>query len=154
MRVLATFGDYRVCKARLFDSYQIHQLEKEIFPHDAYSVTEIVLLLIFPRTRNYKLIDSDGNIAGFLSGSLGLFGRPAWIITLGIGLAHQRRGLGRFLLEWGETKLNAKQVRLTVRAGNNPAIKLYEQTGYIVVERRRRYYLDGEDGLEMEKCLT
>jgi ribosomal-protein-alanine N-acetyltransferase len=61
--------------------------------------------------------------------------------------------MGRFLLEWGETKLNAKQVRLTVRAGNDPAIKLYEQTGYIVVERRRRYYLDGEDGLEMEKCL-
>ena len=154
MKALATFGNYRVYKARLFDASKIHRLEKEIFPQDVYSVIEIVLLLIFPRTRNYKLIDSDGNVAGFFSGSLGIFGRPAWIITLGIGLAHQRRGLGRSLLEWGETKLNAKRVRLTVRGGNGTAIKLYEQTGYIVVERRRRYYLDGEDGLEMEKCLT
>lgn len=154
MKALVSFGDYRVYKARLFDSRKIHRLETEIFPKDAYSVLEIVLLMLFPQTRNYVLLDADGEIAGFLSVSVGWFGQPAWIITLGIGLAHQRRGLGRFLLEWGETKLNAKRVRLTVRVRNEPAIKLYEQTGYIVVERRHRYYFDGEDGLEMEKCPT
>jgi ribosomal-protein-alanine N-acetyltransferase len=154
MKALATFGDYRVYNARLFDSYKLHQLEKEIFPHDAYSVVEILMLIIFPHVRNYKIVGPDGKIVGFLSGSRGVFDRPAWIITLGISLAHQRRGLGRFLLDWGETKLNAKCVRLTVRVGNTPAIKLYEQTGYIVVERHHRYYHDGEEGLEMEKCFT
>lgn len=155
MTAIATFENYRVYKARLFDSYQIYRLEKEIFPKDAYSLLEILLLMIFPRTRNYKLSAPDGSMAGFLSMTLPLWDdRPAWIVTLGIGLKHQHRGLGRFLLGWGETKLNAKRVRLTVRVNNVPAIKLYEQAGYIVVERRRRYYHDGEDGLEMEKSLA
>lgn len=43
----------------------------------------------------------------------------------------------------------ARSSTLEVRAGNLPAIRLYEKLGYRIAGRRRRYYRDGEDGLIM-----
>ncbi len=42
---------------------------------------------------------------------------------------------------------------LEVRAGNVPAIGLYEQFGFIVNGQRKRYYKDGEDALLMMRTF-
>jgi ribosomal protein S18 acetylase RimI-like enzyme len=151
--MIASFGDYRAVRAHLLDVRRIHRLEKAIFPQDAYPLFEIVLLLVFPRLCNYKLLAADGTVVGFVSASKPWLNEPAWIITLGIAHDHQRQGLGRFLLAWCEAKLKANRVRLTVRASNAPAIALYENTGYVHIGRHHGYYNDGEDGLVMEKLI-
>ena len=46
------------------------------------------------------------------------------------------------------------KVKLTVRRGNLPAIKLYEKMGYSQVDIWSRYYRNGEDGLVFEKSIT
>ncbi len=146
--------NYRVVGAHLFDTRPIHHLEKEIFPQDAFPSIEIAILMLFPRIVNLKVLAPNGSIAGFASGSKSFYpGQPGWIITIGIATAHQRQGLGRLLLHLCEQRLHTRTVRLTVRAGNEPAIALYETSGYAHLKKIKTYYPDGEDGLIMEKNL-
>jgi ribosomal-protein-alanine N-acetyltransferase len=151
---LASYKNYTLWRASFADIGALRRLEREIFPGDAYTSIELALQMILPKTGNYKLVDSTNQVVGFVSTMDSLWGNhPAWIMTLGVSRAYQRQGLGRFLLDWGERRLQAKRVRLTVRAGNLPAITLYESTGYVHVRRVYRYYSGGEDGLIMEKRL-
>lgn len=154
MNSLATYRDYQLQRTTLWDVWKIRQLEKLVFPQDAYPLLEIMMLILAPISRNYKMIAPNGDMAGFISGTVGTMGRPGWIITLGVNPKYQRKGLGRFLLQWCERELQAECIRLTVRAGNKAAHTLYADTGYTDVRRRRNYYRDGEDGIEMEKCLN
>ncbi|MBI5928145.1 MAG: GNAT family N-acetyltransferase [Chloroflexi bacterium] len=151
---MATHRGYTLQRATLRDVWKIRQLEKIVFPKDAYPVLEIIMLILAPISRNYKMVAPNGDMAGFISGTVGTAGRPGWIITLGVNPQHQRQGLGRFLLDWCERELQAEHIRLTVRAGNMAAYTLYAETGYTDVRRRRSYYRDGEDGIEMEKALN
>jgi len=50
-----------------------------------------------------------------------------------------------------EIALGTETVRLSVRASNHTAIRLYENTGYQVIDRWERYYTGGEDALVLEK---
>lgn len=153
-KVYAHLEDYTLLGANLLDINGVHRLEREIFPRDAYSRLELALQFLIPWSRNYKIVDAADQIVGFCSTLSNLIpGKPAWIMTLGIARAHQRKGLGGWLLAFAESQLRAGRVRLTVRAGNTPAITLYRNADYIHMRRIQRYYSGGEDGLVMEKRL-
>jgi ribosomal-protein-alanine N-acetyltransferase len=63
---------------------------------------------------------------------------------------HQRRGVGKALLEEARKRLlgaGSKRVFLEVRASNNPALGLYYSVGFALCLLRRNYYRDPpEDG--------
>ncbi|USZ69556.1 ribosomal protein S18-alanine N-acetyltransferase [Halorussus salilacus] len=62
------------------------------------------------------------------------------------------RGVGRTLLDSALTALEgrgARSVKLEVRAGNDPALALYEEFGFEHLRTVPRYYDDGEDALIM-----
>ncbi len=144
-------NDFQIVNATLRDVWAVRRLEKAIFPKDAFPLIEIAALFLLPRIKTLKMIDAEGNLAAFLAVSQAFGGYPAWIITIGVAGRYQRQGVGRQLLKWIEDVLNPPRIRLTVRASNTPAITLYEQMEYKHIERRRRYYNDGEDGFVMEK---
>lgn len=150
---MTTCGDYRIQRATILDLWKIYRLEREIFPKDAYPLIEILLLLVVPGVRNHKVLAPDGGFAGFVSASWGTHHIAAEIITLGIATAHQHQGLGRCLLAYAESKIKGGRVQLSVRVSNHGAIALYQNTGYVTIRRRQRYYRDGEDGYIMEKLL-
>lgn len=151
---LAHYRDYNLARATIFDVRGLHHFEKEIFPTDAYHPIEIALHMLLPRSKNYKMVTATGQIVAFGATLDNMFvGRPAWIVTLGTSIAYQRQGIARFLLNYCEERLTAETVRLTVRAGNMPAIQLYREMGYRYIRRFYRYYRDGEDGLIFEKNL-
>jgi [ribosomal protein S18]-alanine N-acetyltransferase len=78
------------------------------------------------------------------------------ITTIGVAPEYRRRGLARLMLHEIERSFLARgvtTVRLEVRVGNSPAQKLYEQLGYVVVQRMSRYYSNGDDGYLMVKSL-
>jgi ribosomal-protein-alanine N-acetyltransferase len=135
----------------LLDLRALHRLERVIFPLDAYPYTDLLLLFLWPTIVNLKVTAPDGSLAGIVSGIRALAPDRAWIITIGTAPAHQRRGLGAFMLHTMEQRIGRRHMRLTVRASNDPAIQLYERTGYEMLRRKRGYYRDGEDGLVMEK---
>jgi ribosomal protein S18 acetylase RimI-like enzyme len=54
----------------------------------------------------------------------------------------------RSFVAWG-----IPSVRLEVRVNNQTAQQLYEQIGYVVVQRMNKYYSNGDDGYMMIKVL-
>ena len=77
--------------------------------------------------------------------------------NIAVDPAHQRRGLGRALLEEAKRRLLAegvKQIYLEVRASNHPALNLYLSLGFGALTRRRHYYQNPDEdalvlGLEL-----
>jgi ribosomal protein S18 acetylase RimI-like enzyme len=145
---------YTIRRARLTDVNALRRLELEIFPKDAYPKIELILQLLLPRGRNYVVLSPEKEVIAFgATLDAWLPDHPAWIVTLGVAIAYQRQGIGADLLDYCEKRLKSKTVRLTVRASNTSAIRLYEKVGYSFVRQMVRYYNDGEDGLIMEKTL-
>ena len=142
---------YALRRMTIGDIGALHALERVIFPLDAYGYLDLAILFLWPTIVNLKIVAPDDKLAGIISGIRALDAQRAWIITVGTAPAHQRRGLGAFMLHTMEQRLKRPHMRLTVRSGNTPAINLYEQTGYSTIARKIRYYRDGEDGLVMEK---
>ncbi len=68
----------------------------------------------------------------------------------------RRRGVARALLRHALERARQLQTRLVlleVRASNRPAIALYSSHGFQPTSRRRGYYANGEDALEMMLTL-
>lgn len=150
----ALAAGYHLHRATLLDLRPVHTLEQVIFPRDAYPYMDLALLFVWPGIINLKIAAPDGSLAGFISATRGLSPERAWIITVGVAPKHQRRGLGAHLMIMAERRLRRPYVRLTVREGNFPAIRLYEQLGYHTIDRKPGYYRDGETGLIMQKHVS
>lgn len=78
------------------------------------------------------------------------------LLNVAVAIPARRRGIGRALVE--EVIAYARQhdvvrILLEARAGNIPAIALYEQLGFTRFAVRERYYADGEDAVEMSLSL-
>jgi ribosomal protein S18 acetylase RimI-like enzyme len=70
------------------------------------------------------------------------------VLRLVVAQTHRGHGVGRALLDglvgWA-ARAGAVRVTLEVRAGNAPALALYEHAGFEVLGTRPGYYPDGED---------
>jgi ribosomal-protein-alanine N-acetyltransferase len=86
-----------------------------------------------------------------------LVGDELEIIDVATEACARRRGGARTLLTTlleHYRKLGRKAAFLEVRAGNVAAITLYQHLGFENTRRRRGYYSDGEDALEMRLDLV
>ncbi len=127
-------------------------LVRVCFGRDAWPWPDVLAALVFPRTIRQKAVVGE-KLVGFVIGDR-RWGRDlGWIAAIGVHPEYRRSGIGRRLLENCEQILGSSRVRLTLRASNQPAMRLYEKMGYRRVDVWRRYYEDGEDGLVMEKRL-
>ena len=77
--------------------------------------------------------------------------------NLAVARAHQRRGIGRALLEEAHRRLResgVKRVCLEVRPSNTPALRLYHGLCYSLVATRKDYYQHPpEDGCVLSLIL-
>ena len=94
---------------------------------------------------HFLVWDEDG-IGGFIIYSL-ICGE-AEVYDLATAPELRRKGIAKELL--AEMLEDADAAFLEVRAGNVPAIGLYEKCGFKVTGERKGYYDDGEDALTME----
>lgn len=70
--------------------------------------------------------------------------------------AERRSGVGRALMDHLLAHAFEREVRhvfLEVRKSNDAAIALYRRYGFFVLGKRRAYYADGEDALELALAL-
>jgi ribosomal-protein-alanine N-acetyltransferase len=93
----------------------------------------------------------QGEVVGY--GGVWMVIDEAHITTVAVAEEHQRQGIGEKLMVH-LLKLAKEQgmlcSTLEVRAGNEPAIKLYEKLGYVISARRKGYYPDNrEDAIVM-----
>jgi ribosomal-protein-alanine N-acetyltransferase len=109
-------------------------------------------VLTFPNVVRLKAT-RDGEMAGFIGADVRRGENVAWISTLCVAPEHQRRGIGMELLKACEERLFVASIRLSVRASNDAALRLYARAGYKHFTIWTQYYSDGEDALVLEKIV-
>lgn len=139
-----------VSNANLLDLNALRHLEHVCFPQDAWPLLDLIAVLSFPQVVRLKAVE-NGLMVGFIAGDPRVAEGFSWIATLGVLPEYRGKGIGRALLETCENRLPTNRVRLSVRMGNEGAIRMYKNAGYSIADRWRRYYNDGEDALIMEK---
>ena len=134
------------------DLSALRSLDKICFPLDVWPLLDMVGVLTFPGVVRLKAI-REGEMIGFLAADIRRLENMAWISILGVLPAYRRQGIATSLLLACEAKVRVPRIRLSVRASNQPALRLYSQLGYKQFSLWARYYSDGEDALVLEKSL-
>jgi ribosomal-protein-alanine N-acetyltransferase len=142
---------------RWWDIPAVRRLEELLFTDDAWNEAMFWSELAQHETRHYVVAGgSDDETTGY-AGLCVYAPEQAYVQTIGVDPAHQRRGIGSLLLD----DLTAEAVRrgcalldLEVRADNAGAIALYERYGFRSIGIRRGYYQpSGADALVMRRAL-
>jgi len=141
----------KIITASFLDIGALNKLEHACFEKDAWPFLDLIAVLTFPDVIRLKAVNDDGDMIGFVAGDPRPSEGFSWIATIGVAPEFRRRGIGRDLLRACEAQLKTPRVRLSVRASNDGAIKLYEQEGYQRVDVWQSYYNDGEAAVVMEK---
>lgn len=80
------------------------------------------------------------------------FVKKGHVVSVAVLPEFRQKGIGRALVEESITGVKSKksdELYLEVRCSNNEAIKLYEKLGFIIKQRLKAYYRDGEDAYLM-----
>jgi ribosomal-protein-alanine N-acetyltransferase len=80
------------------------------------------------------------------------FVKKGHVVSVAVLPEYRRKGIGEGLVQ--ETIVGIKlkkcdELYLEVRCSNNEAVKLYEKLGFIIKQRLKAYYRDGEDAYLM-----
>ena len=80
------------------------------------------------------------------------FVKKGHVVSVAVLEMQRKKGIGRALIEEAiaGTKIKkADELYLEVRCSNNEAVRLYEKIGFIIKQRIKSYYRDGEDAYLM-----
>ncbi len=141
-----------ITTASFLDIGALNKLEHVCFEKDVWPFLDLIAVLTFPDVIRLKAVDEHGKMIGFVAGDPHPSEGFSWIATIGVLPEYRRHGIGRDLLRACESQLKTPRVRLSVRASNDGAIRLYEQEGYHRVDVWQSYYNDGEAAIVMEKA--
>ncbi|MEU1514057.1 ribosomal protein S18-alanine N-acetyltransferase [Streptomyces sp. NPDC005811] len=145
----------RLREMRWWDIDSVLELEKDLFPEDAWSRGMFWSELAHARgaeaTRRYLVAEQDGRVVGYAG--LASAGDLADVQTIAVAREQWGTGLGgRLLTELlrAATAFDCAEVMLECRVDNVRAQKLYERFGFEAIGFRRGYYQPGNvDALVM-----
>ena len=142
----------RLTRLRWWQIDELLSIEKDLFGVEQWSAGMFWNELAAGHP--YVAAVQDGEIVGYA----GLVVSPpdeAWVNNMAVRRDHQRRGIGRALLEELLTiarRNGAKHTLLEVAADNVPAQALYDSYGFEVIGLRKNYYqASGTDALVMRR---
>jgi len=99
----------------------------------------------------------DGEIAGYILGSLQAGDTVGWIVSLAVRQEHRRKGIAKSLLNSVLERLSDRgtdTVLLTVEPANTGAIEAYRDSGFREVESIPDCFGPGEPRIVMGKELV
>jgi ribosomal-protein-alanine N-acetyltransferase len=153
----APLTTYEIRPLTLEQLREVLQLNIRCFRNgDNYTKHTFNYLLNEPRTLGYRLVTPSNELVAFAFVMVNE-NNAAHLTTIGVAPEHRRRGLALRLLDHVEDALRTRlvgTVMLEVRVGNTEAQQLYRRAGYVVVQRIRKYYNNGEDCFLMIKSLV
>ncbi|MFW6298189.1 MAG: ribosomal protein S18-alanine N-acetyltransferase [Bacillota bacterium] len=131
----------------------VYELEKGVF---GKSLEKPMLYneLLHNEMAHYFIGLDDGQRVGYFG--LWITDPHAEILNFVVDEKFRKQGYGHTLLTFAIDfckKQNVDTISLEVRPTNKPAIKLYEDAGFEVAAKRKRYYKDGEDAFLMTKKI-
>ena len=80
------------------------------------------------------------------------FVKKGHVVSVAVLEEYRKKGIGRVLVEEAMSGIKIKksdELYLEVRCSNNEAVRLYEKIGFIIKQRLKAYYRDGEDAYLM-----
>ena len=80
------------------------------------------------------------------------FVKKGHVVSVAVLEEQRKKGIGRALIEEaiaGAKIKKADELYLEVRCSNNEAVRIYEKIGFIIKQRIKSYYRDGEDAYLM-----
>lgn len=80
------------------------------------------------------------------------FVKKGHVVSVAVLPEHRRKGIGKALVEEAMNGVKIKksdELYLEVRCSNREAIGLYEKLGFVIKQRLKAYYRDGEDAYLM-----
>lgn len=134
------------------DVREVYHLEQACFAQDAWPLWDVLGVLTFPEIIRLKAELGD-KLVGFIAVDQRPQAGEAWIATLGVLPSHRRQGIASRLLDAAEGQLDVPVIKLSVRAGNRPAVQLYRCRGYILTGAWPKYYSEQVDALIFQKKL-
>lgn len=134
------------------DVNAVNRLERICFPKDMWPIWDIVGVLTLPNVVRLKAMQ-DGSMVGFAAVDQRRHEKTGWIATLGVLPNYRRQGIGSALLNCCEKRAGLPSMKLSVRASNQAAIKLYRTHGYEPIDVWPGYYIDREDALVLAKKI-
>lgn len=141
---------FQIAPASLSDLNALRELDRICFEQDQWPLIELIAVLALPGIIRLKA-EVEGKMAGFIGGDTHRTEGVGWVTTIGVLPEYRRQGIARALMLAGDEAMGQPVVRLSVRRSNYSAQRLYSSLGYHYAEVWHRYYVDGEDGLVMEK---
>jgi ribosomal-protein-alanine N-acetyltransferase len=85
------------------------------------------------------------------------FVKKGHVVSIAVLPDYRQKGIGRALVEesmMGVKLKKSDELYLEVRCSNNEAIRLYEKLGFVIKQRLKAYYRDGEDAYLMSIEFT
>ncbi len=146
--------DVYICDATDAHVSQIEAIEKACF--SVPWTEEQILSQLKDETHEFlAALDGADKLLGYV-GMMTILDE-GYIANVAVDPAYRRQGIGGRLIDRLTEIAAARRlsfVTLEVRAGNRPAIALYEKHGFVPVGLRRNYYtLPREDALLMTKTF-
>lgn len=132
----------------------VHELERRLFPVDAWPLQMFHDELAQADTRRYLIAELHGGIVGYAG--LMCIEPISDVQTIAVVPEHEGKGIGSALLTElirESRRRRAEDVLLEVRADNPRAQQLYRRFGFEQIHVRPRYYRDGVDALIMRLQL-
>jgi len=149
---------YRPAKQK--DLEFIRELSAQVFSRYG-NYEEIVLAWLEQGAVITEIIMEQNHTLGFamlvLDRQKILGSRAAHLLAIGILPEHQRRGVGRALLEHMEEvarKYNAVEMNLWTAVDNEPALSFFQKAGFEIKRFESYYYPKGQAALAMSKKLN
>ena len=136
-------------RMRWWDVDDVVALERDLFPHDAWSTEQFWSELAHaPESRWYAVHEDDQGVDGYV----GLYAVPPEgdVQTIAVAPRSQGRGVGRELLDALVAEARRRgcaQLFLEVLDGNEAALALYARAGFERMGRRTSYYGPGLDAV-------
>lgn len=142
-----------ILPANLWDLNAVRELEHLSFPLDEWPLIEMIGVLSLPSIERWKAVIND-KLVGFIAADIRKRQKVAWIATIAVHPDFRGRGIGGELMKIAEQRSGMPAMRLSVRAGNKAAQRLYHGRGYEQIDVWPQYYQGDEDAIVMEKKLS
>lgn len=80
------------------------------------------------------------------------FVKKGHVVSVAVLEEYRKQGLGKAIIEeciQGIKSKRCDELYLEVRCSNGDAVRLYEKIGFVIKQRLKAYYRDGEDAFLM-----